>query len=74
MSYPSTITYQKAGLKIVVDFIPDLPMGMMTSDIQITLQMSVPYTIKCTPVAPNLEFIPPVISFESYLGPVQKFR
>ena len=73
LSYPSTITYSRQGLRITVGNIDTLYVGTMSTNISVTLQMSVPYAIYLTPSSVGFSFVPSVISFFSYLSSTQYF-
>eukprot|EP01017_Pseudomicrothorax_dubius_P036244 TRINITY_DN5170_c0_g1_i7.p1 TRINITY_DN5170_c0_g1~~TRINITY_DN5170_c0_g1_i7.p1 ORF type:complete len:641 (-),score=124.40 TRINITY_DN5170_c0_g1_i7:50-1972(-) len=74
LNYPSNIIYQRQGLRIIVDDIPNLIVNTMSNDIKITLERAVPYNVYLTPSAPGFEFIPTTIVFLSYLPPTQTFK
>ena len=73
LSYPSTITYSRQGLRITVGDISTLYVGTMSQNISVTLERSVSYAIYLTPTADGFEFLPSVISFFSYLSKTQYF-
>ena len=73
LSYPTTLTYSRQGLRIIVGSISTLYVGTMSVDISVTLERAVSYEIYLTPSSDGFEFLPPVISFFSYLPKKQSF-
>jgi len=49
LSYPSNITYQDNGSKIIVDSIDPIYKGTISNFIRIKLEKKVPYRITLTP-------------------------
>lgn len=74
LNYPSTLLYERKGLRIFVDAVPSIPLGTMSNDIKITLENAVPYDITLIPSCPGMTFIPDRVLFKFYEGPVQTFR
>lgn len=74
LDYPSTLTYQRSGLRIFIGNIPDIPLKTMSNDITIKLEKSVPYDVVLTPKADGFEFVPSSIDFKFHEGPEQTFR
>jgi len=68
LNYPTTITYQREGLQIIVNNIPDICIGTSSNDITITLELAVSYLVTMTPSLPNFEFYPKVIEFDPSKG------
>ena len=73
LSSPSTITYKREGLRIIVASIPNVAKGVMSNEIAISLERSVPYTVTVIPDSPNFQFIPSPILFYSHLSSTQDF-
>ena len=73
LSYPSTLTYSRQGLTIVVGDISSIYVGTMSLNIPVTLQRAVSYEIYLTPSCTNFAFLPANISFFSYLPSTQYF-
>ena len=42
LSYPTTLSYSREGLRIIVSSIPDIPVGTMSNKIAVKLERSVP--------------------------------
>jgi hypothetical protein len=49
LNYPTTLTFIRTGLSIIVGDIPDIVVGTSSNDISITFELSVSYTITLTP-------------------------
>jgi len=67
-STTTTITFVRLGYLIIVDDIPDLPKGVTTNDIEISLEIAVSYVIYVIPYCSGFEFIPPIIVFDPTEG------
>lgn len=74
LSYPSTITYSRQGYRVIVDSIPDFPLGLMSKSITVTLEIKVTYTVELIPTCAGFTFQPSIITFYSYLPASQTFR
>ena len=74
LNFPATLTYARSGLRIVVGTIDTLYLETMSKLISVTLERSVSYEIYLTPTSKGFEFVPPVVSFFSYVGPTQYFK
>lgn len=49
LNYPTTLSFIRSGLSIIVGEIPDIVVGTSSNDISITLELSVSYAITLTP-------------------------
>ena len=74
LDYPSTLTYERNGLRIFVDDIPPIPAGTQSNYIEIDLEKSVPYDVVLTPQAPGFRFEPDTIDIKYFEGTKAKFR
>lgn len=63
LSYPTTISYQRVGLRIIIDSIPSFSKGIMSETIQVSLEQKVPYEVTLTPSCAGFDFLPQVIDF-----------
>jgi hypothetical protein len=74
LEYPSSLFFFQYGLKIFVSTIEPIPIGLMSKDVAVTLERSVPYDVYLIPSAAGFTFEPSVLTFKFYLAPVQTFR
>jgi len=74
LSYPTTLTYKRVGLRILVGSINDFVKGLMSDYINVQLERSVPYEVILEPKTPGFTFDPPKIYFRPDLSAIQKFR
>lgn len=74
LDFPSTLHYQRSGLRIFTSDIPTIPVGTQSDFVEITLEKSVPYDVILTPQAPGFRFEPTTIDMKYYEGTKQKFR
>jgi len=74
LSYPTTLTYKRVGLRIIVSPIADFVVGLMSDYISVQLERSVPYQVKLTPKAAGFTFEPTDLYFRADLAAIQKFR
>lgn len=68
MSFPTSLSYKREGLQIVVDSIPNIPQGTMSNDIMITLELAVSYKITLTPESAGFDFDPNPVVFDPSKG------
>lgn len=73
LSYPSTITYSRQGLRINVGNINTLYVGTMSASIPVTLERAVSYEIYLAPSSDGFMFFPSNVSYFSYLPKTQYF-
>ena len=74
LSYPTTLSYKREGLRIIVDSIAAFATGIMSNFISVQLEKRVPYDVKCTPTAPGFTFNPSVLTFQPSGTGIEKFR
>mmetsp|Transcript_13854 Transcript_13854/g.11833 ORF Transcript_13854/g.11833 Transcript_13854/m.11833 type:complete len:107 (+) Transcript_13854:8185-8505(+) len=74
LSYPTTISYERDGLRIVIGDIEDFAVGTTSDFISVTLERKVPYEVQLTPSATGFTFLPPIITFTTSTDQTQYFR
>ena len=74
LSYPTTLTYKRVGLRIIVSSIPDFVVGLMSDYVNIQLERSVPYEVILQPKSTGFTFDPANVVFTPGLSTTQQFR